>query len=116
MKISELNWVFYMPILSIIVSSIAFLNMVLFLGFSSYSKSLQYLLAGLRFRITLSIISAILGLIAYPLVLLNFLMMHSISFNDIALGMGSTAILWGVGSYAGMTLATYIFGPKKECK
>ena len=118
MKISEVNWVFYMPILSIFMPFLSFLAMArLFRIFRDYPEA-QFNLTQLWFRLALSIASIAMGLIAYPLMLLKFLITGepSASFKDVALGMGLTAILWGIGSYAGITLATYIFGLKKENK
>jgi hypothetical protein len=87
----------------------------LFRIFRDYPEA-RFNLTQLWFRLTLSIASIAMGLIAYPLMLLDILITGepSASFEDVALGIELTAILWGIGSYAGMTLATYIFGLKKE--
>jgi hypothetical protein len=118
MKTPELNWIFSLPSLSIFGPLLMFLSTALLFRIYSESEVMKLGLTQKWFRITFSIfISVFLALIIYPATLLWPLLYGlDASFKDIALGMGLTAILWGIGSYAGITLATYIFGLKKENK
>jgi hypothetical protein len=116
LKVSELNWIFYMPILSIFGPFSAFLIMTLLFKVSRNNKYSKSTLSERWFRIVLTILSSAYPILTYLLLLLKSLVTGEMnaSFKDIALGMGLTVSLWSIGIYAGATLAAYIFGRKKE--